>query len=626
MEVMMSKEGHSEKISPVTVLYAIDAKKGDALWGNDQNNAGQRARVFNDVLKEESNKIKADPMFVERFVDLIKGFQPPPVTEDVIAKIEKEFEHFKKELTSDPLWETFWEKIRDQKKPLTDEPQFTEEDIKAFQTDVINGYRMKMFSQGQLAYETNLNEQMNEARKAGNQSKLDSLEKESGKAQLFKDLILKVNIASREKKENQTTNDFLQQYYRDGVGAGIMAKATPNDLIIEIAKKAQENSMSETELKSYIEKKLDAHFNSIMATPVGSPNRVPYFQLYDKQSARQIYDELLPVDAILNKVKGYQIASVLGVVPNPEGQTSIDQSAFFPTTKPTNEGMKISGSQRHSTLQSDQMNAKNAQGETPLEVALNTGNLAVISDLVKAGADPNAKSNNYKRGFLTRLGDTVKGLFGGQGMKAWNSPPERSINEIIHLSGNKDVLQAVNRAEQERKVINQEVDPKIIKSLDDSLPPQISSSNANLLSSPPPFTQLKDQIDQQLPPNATPLQAFQHDVGMMLSQIKKEIESVEKDDPFSAKMLKIDAKQLESIREVLASPQTDTTTLIGKIDDIVIKAEGERKAANNNLAPVHSKTTMNMLNMVEKHQGKMSVPVEPEKEVIARRSPTAKNS
>lgn len=97
------------------------------------------------------------------------------------------------------------------------------------------------------------------------------------------------------------------------------------------------------------------------------------------------------------------------------------------------------------------IDSKNPEGLTLLQLAQKQGKDDMIPELVRLGANPEAKTTNYQRKGLTRFTDTIKGLFSGNGLKAWKVPPERSVTEIAEMSGKMDVVKSIQDAVKDRK-------------------------------------------------------------------------------------------------------------------------------------------------------------------------------
>ncbi len=841
----MSTTGVNDKVSPITILFAISAKKGDAVWGTDQNEAGQRARIFNDVLKEESNKITADAAFLKRFNEMITGFNPPPLTEELLTKIGEEFDNLKKTLVEDPQWEVFWDTIRSRKKGNTDEPEFTEEDIQRFQVDVINGYRMKIFSLAQFDHEKKLNLQPNS----------DEVEKAKGKAQIFKDLILKVNIATREKAENETVLDYVQEYYKKNIGKFLMDKYSPNELIQEVAKQAKKDNLNDQQIRELVANKREELFQRCISVSDGDPKRVPYFKLNGDEVARKIFDELMPEETLFNKVKNVEAVNKLFDVDYTDipdilkldSNTAMVKSAFYQLTAPSNETMKaaqqdhfstllreskdqvvgklktvsfselnlsveqakafiseigvaqdknghtlleaarISGkytdaqynelvsysntvdvepnlndpeqyavmrlgaqkvysdeyfqfddelkriesltsedeklaaikklfdatvntstqaiqmgtgvsglnmvgqgtpaeifelykklqgpidnrntvtrenyqemfellkesgaeyrkqyfhgglipegtekysallkkpSPLHALLTNDMLNLpkdasvlnqtninnKNVEGLTLLQLAQKLGKDDMIPELVKAGANPDLKTTDYKRSFFTRLTDTVKGLVEGKGLSQWKTPPERSVIEIAEVSGRKDIVGSIQNAVIERKetvskektkqdnVLLSELEstmrvqpqstPK--KTVQPKVPTVDVTSNPLLIEStkPPTITPLLMQQRQKTPSDPA-VSKYLEDINALLKEVEKAGREVDKSDTQEIRLIQVEKTALVKAKAVIE--KSDLTSPEGK-EDIGKKLQSVMREANNKMKEINHGMVMN---------------------------------
>ncbi len=103
---------------------------------------------------------------------------------------------------------------------------------------------------------------------------------------------------------------------------------------------------------------------------------------------------------------------------------------------------------------------KDNDGMTPLGKAVNAvlagddKSQRLVERLAKAGADVNEKTKNYKRGFFTKIKDvfTQPG-----GLKNLITAPERSITEILEMSGQQDLSKTIKES---AKQFDSNVKPK----------------------------------------------------------------------------------------------------------------------------------------------------------------------
>lgn len=838
----MSTTGVEEKVSPIAVLFAISAKKGGAVWGTDQNEAGQRARIFNDVLKEESNKITVDTEFLNRFNEMITGFSPPPLTQELITKIGEEFDNLKKSLVDDPQWEVFWDTIRSRTKENSDEPEFTEKDIEMFKVDVINAYRMKIFSLAQYVYENNFKSQPN----------TEEVEKAKGKAQIFKDLILKVNIATREKSENETVLDYVQEYYKKNVGKFLMDKYSPNELIMEVAKQAKKDNLNDQQIRELVAKKREELFQQCVSVSDGDPKRVPYFKLNGDEVAKSMFDEMMPEETLFQKVKNVgAVNSLFNVdytdvvdILKLDFDTAMVKSAFYQLKAPSNETMKIAQQDHFSTalqeskeqvleklktvsfsdlnlsveqaktfltimgavqdkngktlmdaaresgkytegefqdlekhekkvllhlddpekyavmrlgaqkvysdeyfrfedeiqriekiasedekiaaiktlfdatvntsgqaiqmdkgvaglnmvgqgtpvelvalyeklqgpvnarntvtrdnyqamfnllkesaaeykrqyfhgglipegtekyvellkrpsplhallvnnmlqlpkdasvLNQNNVNNKNPNGLTLLQLAQKLGKDDMIPELVKAGANPEVKTTDYKRSFLTRLTDTVKGVIEGKGLSQWKTPPERSVTEIAEISGRKDIVESIQDAVKERNETASKEKSKqeniLLSELDSTMRVQPTTSPTSTVQPKPSdnplliesksrtITPLLTQQRQKTPFDPA-VNKYLEEIKSLLKEVEKAEQEVDKTDKQEVRLIGVEKTALTSAKSIieksdLSSPESREMLeqklqgVLRSAKESIVKINGHEMTLNSDLS------------------------------------------
>lgn len=230
-------------------------------------------------------------------------------------------------------------------------------------------------------------------------------------------------------------------------------------------------------------------------------------------------------------------------------------------------------------------------------------------EFAKAGIVSNLKSDTYKRSFMERLKDGFKDF--PTKLRSLFVTPERTMSEIVKMAGRTDITEQLQQ--NDRQAQKPPYDTQQVQQLEDAMTdiplsgPSLSNTS-ELTTRPPSITLLKDQITQELPKNATPLQAFQHDVKAMM----QEIEKAKQVDPYQAMLLNIDLNALKSIAEQLTSPNFNPKQMSG-IYETIRQAEMERKKANHDL-PTTTSFSNKMLEMTEKHEAKLLSAVTPEVE------------
>ncbi len=160
------------------------------------------------------------------------------------------------------------------------------------------------------------------------------------------------------------------------------------------------------------------------------------FPLKDVGEIDQIMGNLRDIDKFC---KNYVVASNAGI---PSGDKPILDSPF-----PIHQLVKNSNIEFNSRtkellgvlVKHKDINQKDPAGQTPLQIAAMQGNSSVISELLKAGANPKLTTTNYKRGFLTKLGDAVGSMLKGKFKGAWDDAPPRTAGQIADISGNKEL-------------------------------------------------------------------------------------------------------------------------------------------------------------------------------------------
>lgn len=250
------------------------------------------------------------------------------------------------------------------------------------------------------------------------------------------------------------------------------------------------------------------------------------------------------------------------------------------------------------------INDKNPEGQTPLQLAQKLGKDELIPLLIKAGANPDVKTTDYKRDGLTRFTDTVKGLFSGKGLTQWNKAPERSVTEIAEISGRKDIVQSIQQSvhEKQQSVAKEKstVNPEMLNELSSKLsskPPKPSrSSNPLLLKRPAPLirSMKKQKVREPLPVEnllqgyARELTGLQKNVNEKIEQVQKKIDTVPQlldareiwDLEREIKGLKIEKDAIASTIKYLGSnPDIETSEGKTKFVDALDKIEATARKA-----------------------------------------------
>ena len=92
-------------------------------------------------------------------------------------------------------------------------------------------------------------------------------------------------------------------------------------------------------------------------------------------------------------------------------------------------------------------------GKSLVTIAIEQGNKAGVEKIIAAGADLDKVSNKYTRSPLQALKDGFKDF--PENLKALFNKPPRSVVEIANISGNQEIVQAVQQAVEIRKETNE---------------------------------------------------------------------------------------------------------------------------------------------------------------------------
>lgn len=213
-----------------------------------------------------------------------------PVTEQYIQKVIDQFNSFANHLVEDPQWNSFWNSVKE-KYNLSDE------EVEMRQGDVINGYRMKLFSLAQRKLELDSIQKIKQIENDKDNPKQQELLKAAkdyqNKIVLCKDLILKINAAERDAKENKFY-DHVKDFYKSKAAHNMLIKYELNNVIkdaINLVQKAKANGEINIEAKkqiqSEIQKMLDEVWKKIEDVPMGDPNGEKFMQLFWQRGSKK---------------------------------------------------------------------------------------------------------------------------------------------------------------------------------------------------------------------------------------------------------------------------------------------------------------------------------------------------
>ncbi len=520
-----------QEVNPIDILKAISDKKEQSLWPRSDDplrddNAGNRARFFTDLVKEESNKIQLSDSQFESIEKLVTSIEIP-INEQFVQGILNKFSEVAKELTGDEKdkespWNKFWATIQEKY-------QLSDEEIKMRQGDVINAYRMKIFALAQRKLEVDIQKKISEVPdKTGEEHK--QLQAQKGKIVLAKDAILKINIADRDAK-NESVMSHLTKFYQNKFAVNVLLKYEINEMIARATSMVKDGKSPE-EVRNFIRQERESEWQKLIGTPMGDPNGEKYLQLFGQEKAKELFDKYFSEDKLYEKVEnyakqsaelGFDINSRIKEIEGLTGSKDIEQVKGEKQPKPylsqsdknalgdyvvTLRNMvyypKRDIKQNDDILTPTSKEALNKDREKVEDIlkgcvkeAIARKDVRVITLCVNTGLVQMDPTTDYKRDFGTRLKDGFKGFPKNLG-NLFTKPP-RSMAEIAKLYGDKDLsnkiiemgkpkdppptqpsnemLQRLSALEDKVQDLQQKVDTKQLLQTQPEMLPEMKESN-----------------------------------------------------------------------------------------------------------------------------------------------------
>lgn len=276
--------------SPMDLLIAINKK----LEENGKNVKdivdGDRRRFFNETIKNlegeqgKKNSAALQDIFKVSFLShcpgandleiLLKEISTTllPMSEENVEKIDTIFEKLDQGLKSDPKWNAFWEEVAKKN-------GISAEELSKIQDTVVSSYRFKTLQYVSI-------KMMQEKTITNSQSKdINNLLQAINGSRLNK------KLGGTDKTIFQATVDYLQNNYLLNFAADI-------NMIMATAQKELAAGRSIEEIKKDINEAREKIFEERLRA-----NK--FAQLVGVNIAKNLYDQLLPTDSILERIQAY---------------------------------------------------------------------------------------------------------------------------------------------------------------------------------------------------------------------------------------------------------------------------------------------------------------------------------
>ncbi|MCS5708044.1 hypothetical protein CC99x_003910 [Candidatus Berkiella cookevillensis] len=280
--------------SPMDLLIAINTKLEESGKNVKDIIDGDRRRFFNETIKNlEGDKDKNSPTALQNVFkvgflahcpgasdleDLLKDISGTllPMTEENTQKIDAVFEKLDNGLKSDPKWNKFWEDVAKKN-------DISPEELSKIQDTIISSYRFKTLQYVSI-------KMMQEKTITASQSRdINNLLQAINGARLNK------KLGDTDTPIFQATVDYLQKNYLLNFSSDINRE-------ISAAQKELAAGRSIEDIRKNITEAREKIFTE----------RLPankFAQLVGTEIARNLYDQLLPTDSILERIQDYHTKS-----------------------------------------------------------------------------------------------------------------------------------------------------------------------------------------------------------------------------------------------------------------------------------------------------------------------------
>ncbi len=329
--------------------------------------------------------------------------------------------------------------------------------------------------------------------------KIEELKKEQGKILLFKDLVLKINIADRDAKEDVKRFDYVKDFYQKKFAVDVLEKFEINSIIAKAVEMKKQN------VSINLGEELKAKWNEVIGMPLGDSRAAKFQQFFDKDESKDIFDDYFNEKAILEKVEVYdkvskelgfdlfdKIKSLENLTGTKDNGLESDESiairehiirlqelVYFPKQNiNTNEDLRkpISREAYNESLQKLQSVLKTysqrvaeAGNFDMLEKCFNIGivssdpkvtdfvkntsfkateegNFEMLARCAKMGIVSDTPTTNYKRSIGDALRDGFKGFPRNLGQLF--TKPERTPLQIAQMKGQTEIADNIVKAQQ----------------------------------------------------------------------------------------------------------------------------------------------------------------------------------